>query len=155
MENNLPDSSDTISSGRRLIQDEIRNICHYVQHVVVVHTGDEKYSALIFPNQKLLNQPDYKKTPEEGCFCPRDLNEIGKCISGCIGALNKSMELEQAKIVSALLVNAGLSTEDGTLMENMQENETVILERYHAHLQNLSGANEPLPEEVFYMRFTS
>ncbi len=66
------------------IEQRIAGSCHYVKYAIVKSNGTDEVYALIFPDKNQLEHPGYKITPEEGCFCPRNIEELGKCIQGCI-----------------------------------------------------------------------
>ncbi len=136
-----------------LLEQEIKKICHYVQDVTIT-VKDEKYlTAIIFPNRKLFSNPDYQKTPEEGCFCPRNLNEIGKCLSGCMNTMNLGLLPGYAKINSAVIINTALSVEDGTLTPALGVIDDNVIRKYKDHLDNLYGGKIQVKEEVFNMQF--
>ncbi|MBK9283004.1 MAG: AMP-binding protein [Sphingobacteriaceae bacterium] len=84
-----------LSNGEKVIPSDLEKAielkCHYVQYAIVAGSGEEHPVALIFPNKKLLNKPDYQLSPEEGCFCPRSLNELGRCLTGCLAKANDSI----------------------------------------------------------------
>jgi len=131
---------------------EIRKICHYVEYVVICLKDGELPVAMIFPNRKLLANPDYEKSPEEGCFCPRNLTELGRCLTGCMNTMNNLLMKGSAKVYSAIIINSPLSVEDGTLTPALKTNAEIILEKYGNHLKNLFGGNFPVSEESFKMK---
>lgn len=136
-----------------LLEQEIKKICHYVQYVVIVGVEDNQVAAMIFPNRKLFSNPDYEKTPEEGCFCPRNLNEIGKCLLGCMNSINVKLLPGYAKINSAVIIDTDLSIEDGTLTPELSLNSDNVIRKYKDHLVNLYGGKIPVAEEAFNMQF--
>ena len=71
-----------------ILESEVKKVCHYVKHVAFFLSDKQEVIAMIFPDRTEMAHPDYSKTPEEGCFCPRNLNELGKCLSGCTGVAN-------------------------------------------------------------------
>ncbi len=142
-----------LSNGEKVVptdlEQKIEKHCHYVQYAVVSGSGEEHPVALIFPNKKLLEKPDYEVTPEEGCFCPRNLNELGKCLRGCLHDANSSIHQKFAKIKSAAIINEELSLDDNTLTPSMKMAPKNVVEKYRKHLTNLYGESVPVDEEVY------
>ncbi len=142
-----------LSNGEKVVptdlEQKIEKHCHYVQYAVVSGSGEEHPVALIFPNKKLLERPDYEVSPEEGCFCPRNLNELSKCLRGCLHDANSSIHQKFAKIKSAAIINQELSLDDNTLTPSMKMAPKNVVEKYRTHLNNLYGANVPVDEEVY------
>ncbi|MCX6311178.1 MAG: AMP-binding protein [Bacteroidetes bacterium] len=62
----------------------VQDHCHYISFALVVGNGEEYPLALLFPNKKMLDHPHYELSPEEGCFCPRSVDELRKCLKGCL-----------------------------------------------------------------------
>lgn len=142
-----------LSNGEKVIPTDLENQielkCHYVQYAIVAGSGEDHPVALIFPNKKLLNQPDYEISPEEGCFCPRSLNELGKCLTGCMEIANSRIGQKFAKVQSAAIVMDELSLEHKTLTPSMKMAPKNVIEKYKDHLRNLYGDNVPSEEEVY------
>ena len=135
------------------LEAEIKRICHYVNYVTLAIKDDKYLIALIFPNKALFSNPDYEKSPEEGCFCPRNLKELGKCLSGCMHTMNVKLLPGFAKINSAVIINTELSTADGTLTPSLSLIPENVINKYRPHLNNLFGDKTPVKEEVFNMKF--
>ncbi len=134
------------------LEREISRFCHYVQHVVIAQK-DEKYTvAIIFPKIGLLTSPDYEKSPEEGCFCPRSLNELGKCLSGCLHTLNLELKSGYSKIDSAVIIKTELSIENKTLSPSSSAIASNVIAKYKAHLNNLYGDKVPVTEEAYSIK---
>jgi len=142
-----------LSNGEKVVPTDLEKVielkCHYVQHVIISGSGEDHPVALIFPNQKMLENPDYQKSPEEGCFCPRDLNELGKCLQGCLHDANCDIKQKFSKIKSAAIIGSELSLDDNTLTPSMKVAPKNVLEKYKAHLINMYGENVPTEEEVY------
>ncbi len=142
-----------LSNGEKVVptdlEHQIEKHCHYVQYAVVAGSGEEHPVALIFPNKKLLDNPDYQLTPEEGCFCPRNLNELGKCLRGCLHDANCGIKQKFAKIRTAAIINSELSLDDRTLTPSMKVAPKNVVEKYRIHLHNLYGEQVPVDEEVY------
>ncbi len=142
-----------LSNGEKVIPTDLeRQIelkCHYVQYAVVSGSGEEYPVALIFPNKKLLENPDYELTPEQGCFCPRSLNELGRCLTGCLHIANNRIGQKFAKVKSAAIIMDELSLDHKTLTPSMKMAPKNVLDKYRAHLLNLYGDNVPVDEEVY------
>lgn len=142
-----------LSNGEKVIPTDLERAielkCHYVQYAVVAGNGEEHPVALIFPNKKLLEQPAYELTPEEGCFCPRTLNELGRCLTGCLEMANNSIGQKFAKVKSAAVILDELSLDNHTLTPSMKMAPKNVLEKYRVHLLNLYGESVPVEEEVY------
>lgn len=142
-----------LSNGEKVIPTDLEKAielkCHYVQYAVVAGSGEEHPVALIFPNKKLLQNPDYELSPEEGCFCPRSLNELGRCLTGCLHMANNSLGQKFAKVKSAAIILDELTLDNNTLTPSMKMAPKNVVEKYKAHLLNLYGDNVPVSEEVY------
>jgi long-subunit acyl-CoA synthetase (AMP-forming) len=142
-----------LSNGEKVVptdlEKEIELKCHYVAYSIVSGIGKDYPVALIFPNKKLLKNPDYEISPSEGCFCPRDLNELSRCLTGCLHDANCGIKQKFAKIKGAAIIDDELSIDDSTLTPSMKLAPKNVLEKYKAHLNNLYGARVPVDEEVF------
>jgi len=126
-------------------------ICHYVHNVVLVQKGAE-IIALIFPSTKLLLSPDYEKTPEEGCFCPRDVNEFGRCIAGCVHSLNMKLDAGSDKIGCAVIVKEELSLEEGTLLPDTTISEENVINKYAPALTRCLDRRGVSKEEILVLQ---
>ena len=148
-----------LSNGEKVIptdlEKQIELKCHYVQYAVVSGSGEEHPVALIFPNKKLLETPDYELSPEEGCFCPRSLNELGRCLTGCLEIANSRIGQKFSKVKSAAIIMDELSLDDKTLTPSMKMAPKNVVEKYKAHLLNLYGDNVPVDEEVYVIELES
>lgn len=130
----------------------IQNKCHYLTFAIVVGGGREYPVALLFPNKKMLSQPDYDLSPEEGCFCPRNLNELGRCLQGCLHDANCGIGQKFSKIKFAMLVDDELSIEKNTLTPSLKVAPTNVVNAYKAHIENLYNGHNTLPEEVYVIK---
>lgn len=142
-----------LSNGEKVIPTDLERAielkCHYVQYALVSGSGESHPVALIFPNKKLLEQPVYEITPNDGCFCPRTLDELGRCLSGCLQEANHSIGQKFAKVRSAAVILDELSLDDNTLTPSMKMAPKNVLEKYRDHLLNLYGHAVPVEEEVY------
>lgn len=142
-----------LSNGEKVVPTDLEKViqlkCHYVQHVIISGSGEDYPVALIFPNNNLLKKPDYQISPEEGCFCPRSLNELGKCLQGCLHDANCDINQKFSKIKSAAIIDSELSLEERTLTPSMKVAPKNVLEKYKNHLVNMYGKNVPTKEEVY------
>ncbi|MCB9365469.1 MAG: AMP-binding protein [Flavobacteriales bacterium] len=142
-----------LSNGEKVVPTDLEKVielkCHYVQHVIISGSGEDHPVALIFPNKKMLEKPDYQLSPEDGCFCPRNLNELGKCLQGCLHDANGDIKQKFSKIKSAAIINTELSLDDNTLTPSMKVAPKNVLTKYKNHLINMYGENVPTEEEVY------
>ncbi|TNE58809.1 MAG: hypothetical protein EP344_09685 [Bacteroidetes bacterium] len=142
-----------LSNGEKVIPTDLERAielkCHYVQYAVVSGSGQNYPVALIFPNKKMLKDPDYEISPGEGCFCPRTLTELSRCLTGCLHIANDSIGQKFSKLKSAAIISDELSLDNNTLTPSMKMAPKNVLEKYKAHLQLLYGEAVPLEEEVY------
>jgi len=142
-----------LSNGEKVIPTDLEKViqlkCHYIQHVIITGSGKDYPVALVFPNKQILENPDYMLTPEEGCFCPRSLNELGKCLQGCLHDANCGIKQKFSKIKFAAIIDSQLSLDDTTLTPSMKVAPKNVIEKYKAHLKNMYGENVPIEEEVY------
>lgn len=140
-----------LSTGEKVNAEEMEKLikqqCHYVQYLAVGADENENPVALIFPNQKLMENPDYKLSPEEGCFCPRNLDELGRCLTGCLKLVNHAIEDESSKIKSATIINKQVPTHQGTPF-SLQ----VIFNRYKNLLHEKHGEHVPADKEIYFIK---
>lgn len=130
----------------------IQGKCHYISFALVVGNGREYPVALLFPNKKMLDHPNYELSPEEGCFCPRTINELGKCLHGCLNEANCGIGQKFSKIKAAMIIDDELSIDKNTITPSLKVAPKSVVNAYRAHLENLYGANNKLDEEVYIIR---
>ncbi len=130
-----------------VIEGLIETTCHYVKYAVVSQNESNNPVAFIFPNKKLYTHPEYMLTPNEGCFCPRNLDELGRCLTGCMKLINSKIDDKEDKIVEAILLNSGISSE----VEPRISYEEVI-EKYKTLLYQAHGEKVPVDEEIYYIK---
>jgi len=142
-----------LSNGEKVVptdlEKEIELKCHYVAYSIVSGIGRDYPVALIFPNKKLLKNPDYEISPSEGCFNPRNLKELSKCLRGCMHEANCTIKQKFTKIKGAVIIDDELSVDNHTLTPSMKLAPKNVLNKYKDHLNNLYGADVPVDEEVF------
>ncbi len=145
-----------LSNGEKVIPTEmerlIQNKCPYVSFALVTGKGAPYPVALLFPNKRLLSQPDYSITPMDGCFCPRSLEELSRCLKGCLHHANCDLKQKFAKVKAAAIIDAELSIEDNTLTPSLKMAPNTVLKKFKLHLDNLYGADYPVGEEVYLIR---
>jgi long-subunit acyl-CoA synthetase (AMP-forming) len=142
-----------LSNGEKVVPTDLEKLielkCHYLAFAMVTGSGKEYPVALLFPNKKLIENPDYQYTPFDGCFCPRNLNELGKCLQGCLNDANCGIGQKFSKIKSAIVIDDELSVENGTLTPSMKLAPNNVLRKYKNHFENLYGAKIPVQEEIY------
>lgn len=145
-----------LSNGEKVIPSDLEKLielkCHYISFAIVVGGGEEYPVALLFPNKKSMVNSAYEKTPLEGCFCPRDLHELQKCLHGCLNDANCGIGQKFSKIKAAMIIDEELSLENNTLTPSMKMAPKNVALAYKAHLENLYGANNPVEEEVYIIK---
>lgn len=133
-----------LSDGRELgieeVQKIIQDTCHYVKYVVINQDDKNRNIAFIFPDKNLYNNPDYLLTPNEnnGCFCPRDLDELGRCLTGCMKKVNLVFENADDKVENAAIINA-------------EDNYNAEIEKYKEIFNKSFGA-EVTDEEIYFIK---
>lgn len=145
-------------NGEKVIPSEmemlIQEKCHYISFALVVGNGQEYPVALLFPNKKMIEHPNYELSPENGCFCPRSLSELGKCLQGCLHDANCGIGQKFSKIKAAMIIDDELSIENNTITPSLKIAPKNVVNAYKAHLENLYGANNDIDEEVYIIRLS-
>ena len=145
-----------LSNGEKVVPSDLERLiemkCHYISFAMVVGSGQEYPVAILFPNKKLLNNPDYAMSPEEGCFCPRSLAGLQKCLHGCLHDANCGIGQKFAQIRAAMIIDDELSLEKGTLTPSMKVAPKNVVNTYKAHLTNLYGEDNAVEEEIYIIR---
>lgn len=143
-------------NGEKVIPTEIEALiqhkCHYVTYAMVTGGGKEYPVALLFPNKKALSHPNYELSPEEGCFCPRSLSELRKCLHGCLHDANCGLSQKFSKVKYAMIIDDDLSIEKSTLTPSLKIVPNKIAEAYKAHIENLYGDKNNVSEEVYIIK---
>ena len=145
-----------LTNGEKVIPTEMENLiqmkCHYVAYAMVVGGAKEYPVALLFPNKKVFDHPDYEISPEEGCFCPRSITELGKCLHGCLHDANCGLNQKFSKIKYAMIIDDELSIEKNTLTPSMKIIPSNVQNIYKAQIENLYGAKNKASEEVYVIK---
>ncbi len=147
-----------LSNGEKVVPTDLEKLielkCHYISFAMVEGNGKEYPVALLFANKKLLERPDYAISPEEGCFCPRNLSELSNCLRGCLQNANCGIGQKFAKIKSAMIIAEELSLDKGTLTPSMKVVPKNVVKTYKAHLENLYGAENLVDSEVYVIHLS-
>lgn len=145
-----------LSNGEKVVPSDLEKLiemkCHYISFAMVVGSGQEYPVAILFPNKKLLDHPDYAHTPEGGCFCPRNMEELRKCLHSCLHDANCAIGQKFAQIRAAMIIDDELSLEKGTLTPSMKVAPRSVVTAYKSHLENLYGEDNPVEEEIYIIR---
>jgi long-chain acyl-CoA synthetase len=145
-----------LTNGEKVIPTEMESLiqmkCHYVMYAMVVGSGTDYPVAILFPNKKILDHPNYEITPEEGCFCPRSLSELGKCLQGCLHDANCGLVQKFSKIKYAMIIDDELSIDKNTITPSMKIAPKKVMDAYKAHIENLYGGNNKISEEVYIIK---
>ncbi|MBM3416980.1 MAG: AMP-binding protein [Bacteroidetes bacterium] len=145
-----------LSNGEKVVPSDLEKLiemkCHYISFAMVVGSGKDYPVAILFPNKKMLERPNYQVTPLEGCFCPRSLEELGRCLHGCLHDANCGIGQKFAQIRAAMIIDDELSLEKGTLTPSMKVAPKSVASTYKAHVQNLYGDDSPVDEEIYIIR---
>ncbi|GAB4203133.1 MAG: AMP-dependent synthetase/ligase [Bacteroidia bacterium] len=142
-----------LSNGEKVIPTDIEKImekkCCYIAYSIIYGSGKEYPIALLFPNKKFFEHPPYEITPEEGCFCPRNINELGKCLSGCLHDINDNIKQKFSKIKIAAIINKELSIDDNTLTPSLKPSPKNIINKYFDTIKNIYNNNIPKDEDIY------
>ena len=145
-----------LSNGEKVVPTEmealIQKKCHYISFALVEGRGREYPVALLFPNRTLLGMSGQEFPPIEGCQCPRSLEDLSKCLHGCLNDANCGIGQQFAKIKAAILIDDELSLEKKTLTPSMKVVPKRVSQIYKAHLENLYGGKNPIKEKVFIIK---
>lgn len=145
-----------LTNGEKIVPTELEGLiqtkCHYVMYAMVVGGGSEYPVAILFPNKKMLDHPNYELSPEEGCFCPRSLNELGKCLQGCLHDANCGLSQKFSKVKYAMIIDDELSIEKNTLTPSLKIAPKKVMEVYKAHIENLYGSKNKTNEKVYVVK---
>lgn len=75
--------------------------CNCIKQVII-----KNGKAIIVPDFTLLSNPPYTSTPLEGCFCPRTADELGKCLTGCLGNVLTENNKHISEITLAVIIDS-------------------------------------------------
>lgn len=138
-------------NGEKVIPTDLEKViekkCFYISHAVVTGGGKEYPVALLFPNKKLFENPDYDATSPSACFNPRDINELSRCLRGCLHDANCDIKQKFSKVKAALLIDDELGIEKGTLTPSLKVAPNNVIKAYKIHLENLYGADISVDED--------
>lgn len=140
-------TGESVSSSE--MEELIKEKCHYIKHVYVGTDEKKAMVALIFPDQQLLHNPDYRLSPDEGCFCPRSLDELGRCLTGCLKLVNQKLDNNSLKINSADIINSELQIHNDSSISHQD-----ILDKYKTLLHEKYGTNVPSENEIYFIKNT-
>lgn len=141
--------SDGATFGKDELELKIEHQCHYVEYALV-STGKENIKiAIILPNTHQLEHPDYRKTIEEGCLCPKNLTELSHCLSSCIKTVNNNIQNKNDAVKIAAIIDQQMisKNEDGSINENK------ILEDCRTFLKEALKDKSAKHEHIYIMRF--
>lgn len=138
-------------NGEKVIPTDLEKViekkCFYISHAVVTGGGKEYPVALLFPNKKLFENPDHDATSPSACFNPRDINELSRCLRGCLHEANCDIKQKFSKVKAALLIDDELGIEKGTLTPSLKVAPNNVIKAYKIHLENLYGADISVDED--------
>lgn len=107
---NLENPAKTDSKGIEsdLVVTKIKMViegkCHYIAYSLIIGAEGDFPVAILFPNTESLVHPSYEISPLEGCFCPRNIQELCKCLSGCLNDANCEIGQKFSKIKTFFIV---------------------------------------------------
>ncbi len=142
-----------LSNGEKVIPTDIEKLieskCCYIAHSLVYGTGKEYPVAVLFPNKKLLEHPNYELTPNEGCFCPRSLDELKRCLAGCLCQTNDEIKQKFSKIKIAAIIDSELSIDDNTLTPSLKPSPKNIIQKYFDTIKKLYDNHIPQDKDIY------
>lgn len=145
-----------LTNGEKVIPSEVEGLiqtkCHYITFAIICGKGKEYPVALLFPNKRALDNPSYEISPDEGCFCPKSMNELGKCLQGCLHDVNCGLTQKFSKVKYAMIIDDELTIENNTLTPSMKVAPNKLMETYKAHIENLYGGKNFLSGDVYIIK---
>lgn len=150
-QNEKPHNVITLVNGESLDPGEFDRMllfnCHYIRHVVVTGEDQPWPLALVFPDSELFSNPDYKVTPMEGCFCPRNINELGRCLTGCMRLVNDEMPQAPDRIQRAVIIDdPSIFSNEGLLLS-----EEEIVKKYTRLISDIYNGKRGFGEKIIYV----
>ena len=142
-----------LSNGEKVVPTDLEKVieqkCHYIAYALVAGSGQDYPVALLFPRKELLDNPGFEITPLEGCFVPRDIDDLGSCLRGCLSDANCSIGQKFAKIKAAIIVDDELSVEKNTLTPSMKMSPKTVEHQYRIHMANLYGSEISMDDNSY------
>jgi long-subunit acyl-CoA synthetase (AMP-forming) len=131
------------------LEQEIEQQCHYVEYAIVSTEKEDYKIAIIFPNTFQLDHPDFRKTIEEGCFCPKNINELSHCLSSCIKLVNQRNKENKEQVKIAAIIDPKIISKnaDGSI------DETKILEDCRSYLKEALNNKAYKQDNIYIMWF--
>jgi hypothetical protein len=144
-----------LSTGEKLssmdLEKLISSTCHYVKYVTIEEDNMGNAYALVIPNKDLMANPDYKLSPEEGCFCPHDLDELGRCLSGCIRFMNNGMINNASMLSTAGIIKKDFVT-DKKNPELESKSVDELFAKYRKQFRNISNESKSSDDEIYFIK---
>ena len=132
------------------IEGDILGKCHYISYAFVEGNGRNYPVALLFPNKNLLNRPEGSIDLDmEDCSCPKNLDDLSKCLKNCLTDVNCGLKKKFLRIRAAMLIDSELSVETKTLTPSMKPAFNNVKGIYKAHIEKLYGADTESKEPVY------
>jgi long-subunit acyl-CoA synthetase (AMP-forming) len=136
-----------LSNGEKIVSADVekalQGACPYLTFVVLEGRGEDFPVALLFPNQRLLseqqNGEDYPAN--EGCVCPRSLEDLSACLQGCLMEANEMISPKFARVPYAILVNEELSIDRGTLTPSMKVVPDKVIAAHRSAIDRIYHSN--------------
>ncbi len=125
----------------------IEATCHYVRYAVVKQNENNESIAFLFPKKSFYTHPDYTLTANDGCFCPRSLDELGKCLTGCMKQVNQKLSGAEDKISETFIINQDAIPINGAGLSHDE-----IIESYREQLLKVKGKEIAEEDEVYYIK---
>ncbi|GIV27136.1 MAG: AMP-dependent synthetase [Bacteroidia bacterium] len=142
-----------LSNGEKVIPTDIEKLieskCCYIAYSLVYGSGKEYPVVILFPNKKILEHPNYELTPNDGCFCPRTLDELKRCLSGCLCQVNDEIKQKFSKIKIAAIIDSELSIDDNTLTPSLKPSPKNIIQKYFDKIKKLYDNQIPFDKDIY------
>ena len=129
--------------GTADIAHQIERKCPYVSRVVLATKNDRDLAALVV---RKANVPaaEHLEQQKKGCFCPSDIEGLGRCLSECMDEINESIGSLHTRIGSFAVVN-----EESGMSDNGYHASESLIRRYE-HCLNCSVDSAKADEFYFY-----
>lgn len=149
-----------LSNGEKIVSADVekalQGACPYLTFVVLEGRGEEFPVALLFPNQRLLGEHVHEQEypGNEGCVCPRSLEDLSQCLHGCLMEANETISPKFARVPYAILVDDELSIDSGTLTPSMKVVPDKVIAAYRSAIDRVyrgSGVADTIESAHYVM----
>lgn len=127
------------------LEGTITGTCHFVSYALVEGSGKNYPVALIFPNKRLMDEiKNNSGIRIDNCVCPESMDNLAKCLKGCLANINDGLKQKFARIKYAALIDDELKVDNRTLTPSLKMAPNNVKGIYKSHIEKLydSAGNE-------------